>query len=124
MKLLKDAVCYAPGWSLGDIRAFVKGMHFSLQQLLPEMVRYDAWAQGTRFELPIYVFQGENDVLTPAAQARPYFADIEAPIKHMETIADAGHFAAFLEPGQFLEKLLTHVRPLAFVSSMEIAGRR
>ncbi len=48
MKLLKDAVWYAPGWTLGDIRAFVRGMHFSLEQLLPEIVRYDAWAWGTR----------------------------------------------------------------------------
>jgi hypothetical protein len=28
-------------------------------------------------------------------------------------ISDAGHFAAFLQPTQFLDDLLTHVRPLA-----------
>jgi pimeloyl-ACP methyl ester carboxylesterase len=121
MKLLKEAVWYAPGWNLRDIRAFVKGMHFSLQQLLPEIVRYDAWAQGTRFELPVFVFHGERDMLTSTALARAYFADIEAPIKKMEMISNAGHFAAFLEPEQFLEKLLVYVRPLAYASSMEAA---
>lgn len=113
MKLLKDSVWYAPGWRLRHIRAFVNGMHYSLEQLLPEIVRYDAWRCGTRFELPIFVFQGETDVLTTPSLAREYFADVEAPFKHMETISDAGHFAAFLEPGQFLKKLLTNVRPLA-----------
>lgn len=113
MKLLKDAVWFAPGWTIQDIRAFVKGMRFSLERLLPEMVCYDAWAQGTRFALPVFILHGEDDVLTPAAQAHAWFADIQAPVKHMEMIPDAGHFAMFLQPDLFLEKLLAHVRPLA-----------
>jgi hypothetical protein len=32
----------------------------------------------------------------------------------MELISDAGHFAAFLQPEQFLEKFLACVRPLAY----------
>lgn len=42
MKLLKDAVWYAPSWTLQDIRAFVAGVRFSLEQILPEASRYDA----------------------------------------------------------------------------------
>jgi pimeloyl-ACP methyl ester carboxylesterase len=114
IKLLKDAVWYAPGWRLGDIRAFVAGMRFSLEQLLPEIARYDAWAHGTRFEVPFFIFQGRNDVLTTPVLARAYFEAIVAPIKKMELISDAGHFAAFLQPEQFLEKLLVCVRPLAY----------
>lgn len=113
MKLLKDAVWLAPGWTIQDISVFVKGMRLSLERLLPEMVCYDAWAQGTRFDLPVFIFQGENDVLTPAAQAQAWFADIQAPVKRMEMIPDAGHFAMFLQPDLFLEMLLAHVRPLA-----------
>ena len=123
IKLLKDAVWFAPGWTLRDIRVFVKGMHFSLEQLLPEIVRYDAWARGTRFDLPMFVFQGENDVLTRTVEAQDYFADIEAPLKGMELIPGAGHFAMFLEPELFLEKLLTHVRPLAFTLTAEMGSR-
>jgi pimeloyl-ACP methyl ester carboxylesterase len=117
IKLLKNAVWYAPGWKLRDIRAFVAGMRFSLEQLLPEIVQYDAWAQGTRFELPIFIFQGETDVLTTSSMARALFNDIVAPTKQMELISGAGHFAAFLQPELFLEKLLTYVRPLAYSST-------
>ncbi len=120
--LLKQAVWFAPSWRLRDIRALLKGMHFSLERLLPEIVRYDAWAQGTRFELPVFFFQGKNDVLTLTEQAQAYFADIQAPLKHMDLIADAGHFAMFLEPEQFLEKLLTHVRSLACAHIAEVAN--
>jgi pimeloyl-ACP methyl ester carboxylesterase len=122
MQLLKDAVWCAPGWTLRDIRAFVKGMHFSLEKLLPEIVRYDAWESGTRFELPVFLFQGENDVLTLTAQAQAYFDDIEAPAKRMELIPDAGHFAMFLQPEQFLEKLLVYVLPLASAHAREVAS--
>ena len=94
MKLLKDAVWFAPGWKLTDIRAFVRGMHFSLQHLLPEIARFDAWQQGVRFELPFFIFQGENDVLTTPSLAQAYFNDVVAPIKRMILITDAGHFAA------------------------------
>ena len=123
MKLLKDAIWYAPGWTLGDIRFFVKGMSFSLEQLLPEIARYDAWAEGTCFECPFFIFQGEDDVLTQTAQAQAFFADIKAPVKRMELISNAGHFAAFLEPEQFLKKMLTFVRPLAYMSTAEVVNK-
>jgi proline iminopeptidase len=121
MKLLKDAIWYAPGWRLKDIRAFVSGMRFSLERLLPEASRYDAWQQGTRFEIPFFIYQGENDVLLTPRLARTYFNAVVAPIKRMVLISDAGHFAAFLQPTQFLDDLLTHVRPLANAPSMQSA---
>jgi pimeloyl-ACP methyl ester carboxylesterase len=113
MKLLKDAVWYAPGWTLKDIRAFVAGMRHTLKKLLPEITRHDAWKQGTRFEIPFFIFQGEHDVLTTPQLAEIFFHDVFAPIKRMALIPDAGHFAAFMQPDQFLRELLVDVRPLA-----------
>ena len=56
-------------------------------------------------------------MLTLTAQAQAYFADIKAPVKRMELISDARHFAMFLQPEIFLEKLLAHVGPLAHMQS-------
>lgn len=113
MKLLKDAIWYAPGWTFKDLRTFVKGMHFSLERLLPEASRFDVWDTGTRFEIPFFIFQGEHDVLTPPKLAQEYFNDVTAPYKFMALVRDAGHFAAFQQPENFLYLLLAHVRPLA-----------
>jgi pimeloyl-ACP methyl ester carboxylesterase len=123
MKLLKDAVWYAPGWTLKDIYAFVAGMRFSQEKLLHEMTRYDAWEQGTRFEIPFFIFQGEDDVLTTPKLAEMYFKDVAAPIKRMALIREAGHFAAFLQPDQFLRELLADVRPLAETHSLSAVER-
>jgi len=117
MKLLKEAVWYSPRWRLMDIRSFVAGMHYSLEQLLPDIVRYSAWQEGTRFRVPFFVFQGEADTLTPPKQAKAFFDDLAAPMKCFRLIPGTGHFAAFLEPQRFLDLLLLHVRPLADVSA-------
>ena len=113
MKLLKDAVWYAPGWTLRDIRALVAGMRHTLEKLLPEITQYDAWKAGTHFEIPFFIFQGEDDVLTTPKLAEAFFTDVVAPIKRMTLIQGAGHFAAFMQPNSFLRELLADVRPLA-----------
>lgn len=113
MNLLKNAVWYAPNWTLKDIRAFAAGMHYSLQKLLPEIVQYDAWDDGAHFEIPFFIFQGEADVLTTPKLAQSFFDDVTAPMKRFALIADAGHFAAFLQPERFLRQLLIDVQPLS-----------
>jgi pimeloyl-ACP methyl ester carboxylesterase len=121
MKLLKDAVWYAPQWTLRDIRGFVSGMRSSLQQLLPEVTQYDAWKEGLRFEVPLFIFQGEADVLTTPGEAKALFDDAVAPFKLFCLVPGAGHFAAFLEPDQFLHQLLVNVRPLSEAAPRSVA---
>ena len=116
MKLLKSAIWFSPGHTLRDIKLFISGMEFSIAQLFPEVPGYDAWQQGTRFEIPFFIFQGENDVLTLPSLAEAYFNEVVAPVKGMTLIRDAGRFAAFTQPEQFLRELLTRVRPLAIKS--------
>ncbi len=112
MKLLKSSIWHSPAHTLWDIATFVRGMNFSREQLMPDVRIYDAWRRGTRFELPFFIFQGERDVLTPYGAARAFFEDVVAPVKHMVSISGVGHFAAFLEPEQFLQALMKHVLPL------------
>jgi pimeloyl-ACP methyl ester carboxylesterase len=70
--------------------------------------------------VPFFILQGENDVLTPPNLAEEFFTDVVAPLKDMAVIRDAGHFAAFMQPEQFLNELLIRVRPLA--TAPESAG--
>jgi len=116
MKLLKNAVWYAPGWTLKDIRRFVAGMRYSLQKLLSDITTFDAWEEGSCFEIPFFIFQGQKDVLTRSRLAKDFFDEVIAPEKRFVSIENAGHFAAFLEPDEFLRQLLLHVRPLSDVS--------
>lgn len=84
-------------------------MRTSPEQLLPDAVRFDAWKIYTRLDMPFFIFQGENDVLTLHSLADIYLNDIVPPVRAMALIRNAEHFAAFFEPEQFLAELLSRV---------------
>ncbi|MEU0502881.1 alpha/beta hydrolase [Nocardia sp. NPDC005998] len=110
-KLIMPSMWFSPQHRLRDLKAGADGMKFS-ERIGVESVHFDAWREGTRFELPFFIFQGEYDSLMPAARARRYFDDVQAPHKEFALISEANHFAAFWQPEQFLELLLTRVRPV------------
>lgn len=112
-RLLFPLVFFSPIYSLRDIYTLFVGFRNSTAEMFNEFVAYDARQLGTRFEIPFFLVQGESDVITLTTLAEEYFDEIDAPVKHLEHIKNAGHFAAFSQPDQFLAKLLTRVRPLA-----------
>ncbi|MDC0674372.1 alpha/beta fold hydrolase [Nannocystis radixulma] len=109
--LLMRSILTAPGYSLRDIRDLQAGMTYSAEQLFAEFMRHDARREGTRFELPFFLFQGDDDVFTATAPAQEFFADVQAPHKEFALIRDAGHFAAFTRSEQFLQELCIRVLP-------------
>jgi pimeloyl-ACP methyl ester carboxylesterase len=111
-KVLLPLVLSSPIYTLRDIYTVFAGFQWSTAQMFDELMAYDARRLGTRFEVPFFLFQGENDVVTVTSLAKEYFAEVVAPTKQLALIKDAGHFAAFTQPDQFLTELLTWVRPL------------
>ncbi|AWZ07467.1 MULTISPECIES: alpha/beta hydrolase [unclassified Streptomyces] len=110
-KVVLGSMWLSPLHSLRDLRDFFKGQSFS-ERITGGTAGFDDRAEGTRFEIPFFVFQGEYDVLTPTASAHAYFEEVEAPVKHFAVIEGCSHFASFRRPDRFLDLLLTHVRPL------------
>lgn len=74
-----------------------------------EMFATNLETYATRFEIPIYFFQGDRDLRTVASAAREYFDRIEAPHKEMVLFPGAGHFAVFSENGKFLREMLPRI---------------
>ncbi|MFQ6398912.1 alpha/beta fold hydrolase [Nocardia sp. KC 131] len=110
-KLILPSMWFSPQHRLRDLKDCMDGMKFA-EQIGVESVHFDSWRDGTRFEIPIFIFHGEHDILMPVERARRYFGDVQAPHKEFALITDATHFAAFWQPEQFLELLLTRVRPV------------
>lgn len=101
----------SPLHSLRELGILGKGMKLS-EQILPATAEFDDWADGTRFDLPFFIFQGDRDVITPADRAKRYFDEVQAPVKDFALIEDAGHFASFRHPDRFLDLMLAKVRPV------------
>src|SRR5690242_13669449 len=83
-------VVNSPRHTLGDLMDIFKGMNFSTEQLLDELMVVDLRTLGTRFDVPFFVFQGDTDAITPTAAAKTYFDTLEAPHKEFVLIKQAG----------------------------------
>jgi pimeloyl-ACP methyl ester carboxylesterase len=53
--------------------------------------RFDLYAMGTHFAVPMYFVHGEHDLLGPIEIARRYFDAIKAPSKTFVAVSRAGH---------------------------------
>lgn len=88
------------------------GFMATQKAMYSEYMAFNAYDLPTRFGLPVFVFQGADDVLTLTDLAQEYFAAIEAPHKEMALIGEAGHFAAFTRPEAFGDELANRVLPV------------
>jgi len=113
LNLLLPLTLTSPLYSLRDVYDWFAGFQLTKDRLFDEIMAYDVRALGPRWEVPIFVLQGESDVITLTTLARQYYDELEAPAKGFALIPNAGHFAAFSQPEYFLQELLEQVRPLA-----------
>ena len=72
----------------------------------------DLYAMGRDFQVPVFIFQGEDDYITPTAPVEQWFRWIRAPRKEIVLIPGAGHNILFRGP-QLLDLTVRKVRPLA-----------
>ncbi|MEV6416470.1 alpha/beta hydrolase [Kribbella sp. NPDC051718] len=81
---------------------------FSFRHLMPETLETDLLHTARRFEIPIHLFVGRYDQVTPAEQAVEYFEAIEAPSKQLHWFENSAHFLPFEEADKF-NTLLTAI---------------
>jgi len=112
-RLLFPLALFSPIYNLRELVTLLSGFQWSTSQMFEEIMAYDARTLSTRFQIPVFVLQGESDVVTLTSLAEEYFQEVEAPIKGLTLIKDAGHFAAFTQPDQFLGELRTRIRPVS-----------
>jgi pimeloyl-ACP methyl ester carboxylesterase len=107
-----DAAYVPRGLVLGDQRA---NAFTAYERMRAEILAFDAHRLGRSFRVPMFFFQGEQDLYTTTDEVRDYVAAIDAPRKMVALVPNAGH-AAFLLSDALLELLLAHVRPVALAA--------
>ncbi|UPM52622.1 alpha/beta fold hydrolase [Gottfriedia acidiceleris] len=113
MDLILPSMLSSPQHTINDLLDIFKGMKFSGEQLFNELMNFNYGRLGTVFSIPFFIFQGDNDIITPTKNAERFLQKIEAPLKEFIYINNAGHLACFARPEQFLQELINRVRPLA-----------
>lgn len=103
-------VLFSGEYSLSDIYGYSKGYSFVLKAMWEEVGAVDFKKTHTKFDAPIFIFDGRNDKNTPSELVEEWFDMIEAPIKELHWFEESGHNPMFDEPLKFKsllkEKLL------------------
>jgi alpha-1,2-mannosyltransferase len=105
MKLIFKLLLTSPEYTLRDARDWLAGFGPVRDHLFTQFIAYDARRGGTTFELPVYLFPGDQDVITLTSLAQEYDAEMYAPAKGLALIPNASHFCAFTQPEEFLAAL-------------------
>ena len=108
---------FMPDFSLLDWYYWRRGASFSATQLTGRngpMIQSDLWSLGTDFSIPMFFFEGTEDLVTPIEPAYAYFEQIKAPQKEFVLFNGGDHFVPLDRPDEFITRLIEHVRALAF----------
>jgi pimeloyl-ACP methyl ester carboxylesterase len=98
----------SPCFNIQDLKWFLIPMKLDkftqLQApLFDEFTSFDMNKLNTKYKVPMYFISGESDWITPKVTAEQYYKDIEAPVKSMIIIKDAGHSPFIDQPEKFQE---------------------
>ncbi len=107
-----DLAQLSPDYSLEDVAAVDKGASLSLPRLLPDLLNFN-YTDITRFDCPIFMFEGRYDLTTPSQVTADWFKHLEAPKKGFVWFENSAHMIEVEEPGRVLVHLVEDVRPLA-----------
>jgi pimeloyl-ACP methyl ester carboxylesterase len=88
-------------YSPGDIWGYIQGYRLVLKTMWPQVTDYDFRKQATRFDVPVFIFQGRNDRNTPSELVEQYFELIEAPAKELIWFEQSAHSPLADEPLRF-----------------------
>jgi len=84
---------------------------FSVNQLLKPILAENLSAAAPSLDTAVIVIAGSEDLVTPGAKV--FFDTVQAPRKEFLTINGGGHLAILGRRADFLDLLVSHVRPLA-----------
>ncbi len=66
---------------------------------------YDLFRDLPEIKIPLYIFAGRHDYLTPSPLAEEYYYYVEAPKKELIWFEDSAHYMIFAEPDKMAREL-------------------
>lgn len=100
-------------YSISDIIGYIKGYKYVLTAMWPEIGAMDFNKTHTKFDAPIFIFDGRLDKNTPSELVEEWFNKIEAPVKELHWFEESGHNPLFDEPLKFKNLIKEKLLPIA-----------
>jgi pimeloyl-ACP methyl ester carboxylesterase len=100
---LFTASLFTPGYSLKDSFDWMSAFSKTVQKLYEEMLHRDARLDANTFDVPVFVFQGDEDMQAPLPSVKGYFEGLSAPEKELVVLEGEGHLTLLSNPDRVLE---------------------
>lgn len=107
-----DLAELSPDYTPADVAAVDKGEALSFPHLLPDLLTFN-FTDVTKFDCPMFMFEGRFDSTTPSQITADWFKRVTAPKKGFVWFENSAHMIEVEEPGRVLVHLVEDVRPLA-----------
>ena len=101
----------APRTSLRDVWDTIAGVFFSYSKLFRSLMEYRAEPYGWTFRVPMYFFQGSDDLQTPTKLVRDFVRQIRAPKKALIALEGGGHLVIRSMGPEFVRELVSRLKP-------------
>jgi pimeloyl-ACP methyl ester carboxylesterase len=102
----------APRTPLRCVWDTVAGVIFSYAHLFDQLMAFQAAPLGTEFAVPMFFFQGSDDLQTPTPLVADYAARIRAPVKELVRLEGGGHMVIRTMGERFVAELTARLRPV------------
>jgi pimeloyl-ACP methyl ester carboxylesterase len=85
-----------------------------MKLLWPDLGRHiDLVRDSTQIGVPVHLFAGRADHITPVDLVEDWLSELDAPSKRLEIVEDAGHLNLYEAPARFV----------AFLEPLATSGR-
>ena len=102
----------APRTGLGDVWNLVAGVFFSYARLFDALMAFQVTAQRLAFRMPMFFFQGSDDLQTPTKLVAEFADAIAAPRKELVLLEGGGHLVIRTMGARFAAELVARLRPI------------
>lgn len=90
------------GYTPQELQGILDGARYTVSQIAPHRSEFDARIFAARVEIPVLVFQGENDLNAATGLAIEWFRALQAPRKDLHLVAGGSHGAFYANAEEFL----------------------
>ncbi len=100
---LQAMLAFSPSLTIPEAYGWYKALRTDeVKQDTFVMKMKDLRDTDTTFAVPVFFIQGANDNVTPTVLVADYERKIQAPVKRIDAVPNAGHFVIWTHPNEFL----------------------